>query len=78
MWIEQKAGGSVGPARIGRVTCSKSGVSLSYRGQTFQSRKGQGFKANYVDAESGKEYWVEIRGRPDLRHVRDFCAPGKY
>ena len=46
MYIECKAGELTGPARIGRVTFSKTGRTLYYRGQTFQSLKGQGFKAN--------------------------------
>ncbi|MBV9280781.1 MAG: 1-deoxy-D-xylulose-5-phosphate synthase [Chloroflexi bacterium] len=106
MWIERKGNGLVGPARIGRVTFSKSGASLFYGGRTFQSLKGQGFKTNFRDVESGEEYWISgchrdgndalysttvevdedvleeywvtIRRRPDLKHVRRFYAPGKY
>jgi hypothetical protein len=40
MYIECKAGGLNGPARIGRVTFSKAGRTLYYRGQSFQSLKG--------------------------------------
>src|SRR2546423_14165055 len=58
MWIEQKVDGIVGPARIGRVTYSKSGLSLSYRGQQFGSLRGKGFKANYVDRATGEHYWI--------------------
>jgi hypothetical protein len=58
MWIERKSDGLVGPARIGRVTFSKSGRSLSYRDQRFESLKGRGFKANYVDTATGEEYWI--------------------
>lgn len=58
MWIERKTGQLSGPARIGRVSFSNSGASLSYLGQTFQSLKGQGFKANYFDVESTEEYWI--------------------
>ena len=58
MWIERKTDGLVGPARIGRVTFSKTGRSVSYRGKTFESLKGGGFKANYVDAATGDEYWI--------------------
>jgi hypothetical protein len=57
MWIEHKEG-LAGPARVGRVTYSKSGASLSYRGQTFRSLKGQGYKANCYDVKSGEEYWI--------------------
>lgn len=59
MWIENKGdGGIVGPARIGRVTFSKSGKSLYYRGRRFETLAGQGFKSNYVDVESGEHYWI--------------------
>jgi hypothetical protein len=47
-----------GPARIGRVTYSKSRLSLSYRGKLFRSLKGRGFKSNYYDVETGDEYWI--------------------
>ena len=57
MWIERK-GGLAGPAPIGRVTFSKSRKSIHYRGQTFHTLSGQGFKSNYADAETGQEYWI--------------------
>ncbi|MBI3652508.1 MAG: 1-deoxy-D-xylulose-5-phosphate synthase [Acidobacteria bacterium] len=58
MYIEYKGDAIVGPARIGRVTFSKSGKSIDYRGRRFQSLRGRGFKANYRDAETGEEYWI--------------------
>ena len=64
MYIENKSAqpqgshGVVGPARIGRVTFSKTGKSLHYKGRTFQSLKGSGFKANYYDLETGDQYWI--------------------
>ena len=58
MYIEDKSGGLDGPARIGRVTFSKSGRSLSYGGRTFKSLKGSGFKANYFEVETGNRYWI--------------------
>ena len=58
MYIECKAEGLSGPARIGRVKFSHSGASLYYAGRTFQSLKGGGFKANYRDVDSGEEYWI--------------------
>lgn len=56
MYIESKAAGSNGPARIGRVTFSKTGLSIYYRGKTFLRTRG--FKANYFDAETHDEYWI--------------------
>jgi hypothetical protein len=58
MYIEYKGGGISGPARIGRVTFSKSGKSLYYRGRCFQTLGGRGFKANYFDVETGEECWI--------------------
>ncbi len=56
MYIECKANGIEGDARIGRVAYSKSGRSLVYRGRTYIPI--QGFKANYMDSDSGEEYWI--------------------
>ena len=58
MYIECKGDGIVGPARIGRVTFSKTGRTLYYGGRRFASLAGQGFKANYVDEETGEHYWI--------------------
>lgn len=58
MYIESKAGGLSGPARIGRVTFSKTGKTLYYQGRTFQSLKGRGFKSNFYDVATGEEYWI--------------------
>lgn len=58
MYIECKADGLTGPARIGRVRFSKSGRSIYYDGRMFQSLCGGGFKANYFDIESGDHYWI--------------------
>jgi hypothetical protein len=95
MYIEDKSDGLIGPARIGRVSFSKSGRTLYYSGRSFRSLGG-GYKANYYDVETGdefwisgprrdgrdrlyderipveidhdvrREYWTEVRGRPDL------------
>lgn len=57
-YIEDKSEGLNGPARIGRVTLSKSGLSLHYSGRTFQRLGGRGLKANYFDAETGAQFWI--------------------
>ena len=58
MYIERKAGNLTGTARIGRVTYSKTGATIYYGGKEFRSLKGDGFKANYYDVETGEEYWI--------------------
>ena len=58
MYIERKAGSLTGPARIGRVTFSRTGKTIYYHGQQFQSLGGYGFKSNYFDVGSGEEYWI--------------------
>ncbi|HVZ82702.1 MAG TPA: hypothetical protein VG893_03435 [Terracidiphilus sp.] len=57
MYVEFK-GDLHGSARIGRVTFSRTGATLHYRGKSFQSLKGNGFKSNYRDIETGEEYWI--------------------
>ena len=58
MYIECKAGGLAGPARIGRVSFSKTGKTIYYRGRAFRSLKGDGFKSNFYEVESGDPYWI--------------------
>jgi len=58
MYIENKSEGLIGPARIGRVTFSKSGKSIYYREKEFRSLKGHGCKANYFEVGSGDQYWI--------------------
>ena len=58
MYIECKAGNLTGEARIGRVTFSKTGRTLYYRGKTFKSLKGTGFKSNYFCVETSDDYWI--------------------
>ena len=59
MYVEYKGGeGLHGSARIGRVTFSRTGATLHYKGKSFKSLKGSGFKANYFDVETGEHYWI--------------------
>jgi hypothetical protein len=58
MYIECKAEGLTGDARIGRVTFSQTGKTIYYRGKMFARLKPCGFKANYYDVETGEEYWI--------------------
>lgn len=58
MYIESKAEGHGGRARIGRVTFSKSGRTLRYREREFLSIGGRGIQGNFLDIEEGVEYWI--------------------
>lgn len=58
MYIEDKTNGLTGSARIGRVTFSKTAKTLYYRGKAFKSLKGDGFKANYYEVDTGAPYWI--------------------
>ena len=57
MYIERKAELLNGPARIGRVSFSKTGRTLEYRDQKFQKDKS-GYKWNHFDVENGDHYWI--------------------
>ena len=57
MYIEDKSEDLDGPARIGRVTFSKSGRSLHYKGRTFL-RVGSGYKYNHVAEDNGDHFWI--------------------
>lgn len=57
MYIESKAQSLNGPARIGRVTFSKTGLTLYYRSREF-SRLSGFKKANYFDTATREEYWI--------------------
>jgi hypothetical protein len=56
MYIECKAESLNGPARIGRVTFTRTGATLRYGGKSFHRFKGG--KANYIEEGSGDPYWI--------------------
>lgn len=58
MYIEDKSSGLSGPARIGRVEMTELGKSIYYRGRTFRTLRGRGFKSNYYDVDTGDEFWI--------------------
>ena len=71
MYLEHKLGLN-GPARIARVTWTKSRRGLRYGHLLLQSANGSGFKSNYVDTETGDAYWAS---RP-RRDGNDRLYPG--
>ena len=78
MYIELKSGhGDSGPARIGRVSFSKTGRTVYYNGRTFRRTKGGGVAGNFFDVDTGEEYWISgvKRDRSD-RHWAGSGAVG--
>lgn len=101
MYVENKAGGLDGEARIGWVELSRSGRTFLYRGRRLAKTKS-GYKYNCFDEETGDnywvsgphkngadklyggvvaidedarvEYWLRIRQRPSLVHLRHYRA----
>ena len=75
MYIESKAESLQGPARIGRVTFTKSGKGIYYKGREFY--RISGFKANYAEAGSNDPYWISGPtpgwARPPLLPQRFAC-----
>lgn len=58
MYIELKSGYSDdGPARIGRVTFTKSGRGVRYQGRLFY-RVVDYIGGNHIEEESGESYWI--------------------
>jgi hypothetical protein len=59
MYLELKTGHQDnGPARIGRVSFSRTGRTIYYKDQKFLSIGGSGISANYLDVQTGEEYWI--------------------
>ena len=54
MYIESKAESLQGPARIGRVSFTKSGNGIYYQGREFY--RINGFKANYAETGSNDHF----------------------
>ena len=70
LYVEHKSGFSDnGPAWIGKGTYSKSGRTIYFNGQAFQSMKGAGIAANYYDLETADEYWISgVKKNETNRH----------
>lgn len=58
MYIKAKAGQLTGPARIGRVSFSKTRRRVYYRDQVLQRLPNGGYKANHYDLATGEDYWI--------------------
>ncbi|HVV37559.1 MAG TPA: hypothetical protein VHC63_13195 [Acidimicrobiales bacterium] len=59
MYVELKSGyNDDGPAWIGRVSFSKTGRTVYYRGRTLQRKPYGGGPGNHFDVETGEEFWI--------------------
>jgi hypothetical protein len=67
MYIESKASGLTGSARIGRVTFSKCYATLYYGRDSLCATH----VAPEVDSDVYDEYWSNIRGMPDVARKRE-------
>jgi hypothetical protein len=56
MYIESKASGLTGPARIGRVSFSKTMKRVYYKDQVFQ--RVMGYKYNHRNVETRENFWI--------------------
>lgn len=58
-YIELKTGFSGnGPAWIANVSGSRTGKTIYFNGRALQRCGGQGIQGNYLDVETGEEFWV--------------------
>jgi hypothetical protein len=59
MYVENKDGLIDGErARVGWVEFSKTGRTIRYRGRSFSAIGGRGIAGNFIDLETGEEYWI--------------------
>ena len=58
MFIQAHGGLCSGHGRIGRVSFSKTGKTIYYRGLALQTLDGREYKVNYFNLETGIRYWV--------------------
>jgi hypothetical protein len=88
MYIERKDDGLDGPARIGRVTFSRSFKANYFEvatrtGYWISGCKKRGGDRLYpglieIDPDVLEEYWVEIRKLPDRKDQKLIRCKGKY
>jgi hypothetical protein len=69
MYIEMKTPNDNGPARIGWVKFSKTGLSIYYGGKTFARTHDRGAGWNYYDIDTGEKYWISgVKKNGEDRH----------
>ena len=72
-YIEHKNRNDNGMAWIAAVNRSKSGRTVYFNGKSLQKRRG--IFSNYVDIETGDEYWIS--GVKKDRSDRHWAGSGK-
>lgn len=70
MYIEDLSAGPGAAARIGRVTFSRTAKTARYDGRLLRLLEGQGFKANYYEASTGRHFLIAAPGRAELAASR--------
>lgn len=70
MYVELKTGyNDNGPAWIGRVSFSKTGRTIYYRGKSLRRIPGGGISANHRDVQTGEQYWISgVKKNGEDRH----------
>jgi hypothetical protein len=70
MYLENKDGLIDGAqARVGWVAFSKSGRTVYYGGRSLKAIGGRGVRGNFIDEQSGEEFWVSgIKKRGSNTH----------
>ena len=73
MYLENKDGLLEGAhARIGWVTFSKTGRTVFYAGRSLKAIGGRGVRGNFIDEQSGEEFWVSgIKKRGSNAHANE-------
>jgi len=77
MYIENKDGLIDGvQARVGWVEFSKTGRTVYYRGLSLSALKGGGISGNFINQETGEEFWVSgIKKRGSNSHPAESVTP---
>ena len=73
MYLENKDGLLEGSrARIGWVSFSKTGRTVYYAGRSLKAIGGSGVRGNFVDEQSGEEFWLSgIKKRGSNTHANE-------
>lgn len=70
MYVENKNGLLMGEqAWVGWVEFSRTGRTVFFKGRSFKAIGGRGVSGNFIDEETGHEYWISgIKARGSNGH----------